>query len=39
MSLKREIGGVYDDKVPFHGRQFSLNLILPPLFVLIFKPL
>lgn len=31
-------GGVYADNVPCHARQFSLNLILPPLSVLIFKP-
>ena len=31
-------GGVYADNVPCHKRQFSLNLILPPLSVLIFKP-
>jgi 1,4-alpha-glucan branching enzyme len=31
-------GGVYADNVPCHTRQFSLNLILPPLSALIFKP-
>jgi 1,4-alpha-glucan branching enzyme len=31
-------GGVYADNVPCHARQFSLNLILPPLSVLILKP-
>ncbi len=31
-------GGVYADNVPCHGRHHSLNLILPPLSVLIFKP-
>jgi 1,4-alpha-glucan branching enzyme len=31
-------GGVYADNVPCHTRQFSLNLILPPLSVLVFKP-
>jgi len=30
-------GGVYADMVPFHGREYSLNLTLPPLSVLIFK--
>lgn len=31
-------GGVHADNVPYHARQFSLNLILPPFSVLIFKP-
>lgn len=31
-------GGVYVDNIPCHGRDFSLNLVLPPLSVLIFKP-
>jgi len=31
-------GGVYTDNIPCHARQFSLNLILPSLSVLIFKP-
>ncbi|WP_333652031.1 1,4-alpha-glucan branching protein GlgB [Dissulfurispira sp.] len=31
-------GGVYADNVPCHARQFSLNLILPPLSILILKP-
>lgn len=31
-------GGVYADSVPCHGRHYSLNLILPPLSVLILKP-
>ncbi|MCL4537419.1 MAG: 1,4-alpha-glucan branching protein GlgB [Nitrospirae bacterium] len=30
-------GGVYADSVPCHKRQYSLNLTLPPLSVLIFK--
>lgn len=30
-------GGVYADSVPCHERQYSLNLTLPPLSVLIFK--
>jgi 1,4-alpha-glucan branching enzyme len=30
-------GGLYADNVPCHARQFSLNLTLPPLSVLIFK--
>ncbi|BCB96649.1 1,4-alpha-glucan branching enzyme GlgB [Dissulfurispira thermophila] len=32
------MGGVYADDIPHHERQFSLNLTLPPLSVLIFKP-
>ncbi|MBI5211862.1 MAG: 1,4-alpha-glucan branching enzyme, partial [Nitrospirae bacterium] len=31
-------GGVYAGDVPCHKRQFSLNLTLPPLSVLILKP-
>lgn len=31
-------GGIYADNIPCHGRHYSLNLILPPLSVLIFKP-
>ncbi len=31
-------GGVYADNIPCHERHHSLNLILPPLSVLIFKP-
>ncbi len=31
-------GGVYADNVPCHARQSSLNLILPPLSILILKP-
>jgi 1,4-alpha-glucan branching enzyme len=31
-------GGVTADPVPFQGRPFSLDLVLPPLAVLVFKP-
>ncbi len=31
-------GGVYADNVPCHKRRFSLNLTLPSMSVLIFKP-
>lgn len=31
-------GGVKADKIPCHGRSYSINLILPPLSALIFKP-
>lgn len=30
-------GGVYADRVPMHGREYSLNLTLPPLSAVIFK--
>lgn len=31
-------GGIYAENIPSHNRHYSLNLILPPLSVLIFKP-
>ncbi len=30
-------GGVYSDDIPFHGRNFSINISLPPLACLYFK--
>ncbi len=32
------IGGVTAESIPSHHRQFSINLTIPPLCVLIFKP-
>ncbi|MND03791.1 1,4-alpha-glucan branching enzyme GlgB [compost metagenome] len=32
------LGGVQADAIPFHGRPFSLNLVLPPLAVIFLKP-
>jgi 1,4-alpha-glucan branching enzyme len=32
-------GGIMAEAIPWHGKPFSLNLILPPLSVLIFKPI
>jgi 1,4-alpha-glucan branching enzyme len=31
-------GGINADKIPCHGRPYSINITLPPLSVLIFKP-
>jgi 1,4-alpha-glucan branching enzyme len=31
-------GGFWSDPVPWHGRPYSLNLLLPPLAVSVFKP-
>lgn len=31
------MGGLYAEKVPFHGRNFSINLTLPPLAGMYFK--
>ncbi len=31
------MGGVYADDIPMHGRAYSLNLTLPPLGILFFK--
>jgi 1,4-alpha-glucan branching enzyme len=31
-------GGVNADTIPWHGRHYSINITLPPLTVLIFKP-
>ena len=31
-------GGLWADPVPWHGQPYSLNLTMPPLSVLIFKP-
>ncbi|MCX7989975.1 MAG: alpha amylase C-terminal domain-containing protein [Aquificaceae bacterium] len=31
------LGGVGAERLPFHGRRYSLNLTLPPLGVLVFK--
>ena len=31
-------GGVNADKIPWHGRPYSITITLPPLSVLIFKP-
>jgi len=32
-------GGFWSDAIPWHGRQYSLNLLLPPLAVSVFKPI
>ncbi|HEY8469350.1 MAG TPA: 1,4-alpha-glucan branching protein GlgB [Longimicrobiales bacterium] len=32
------LGGVQADAIPFHGRPFSLSLVLPPLAVIFLKP-
>ncbi len=32
------VGGIYAENIPSHNRHYSLNLILPPLSVLILKP-
>ncbi|HEX7090057.1 MAG TPA: 1,4-alpha-glucan branching protein GlgB, partial [Longimicrobiales bacterium] len=32
------LGGVEADAIPFHGRPFSVNLVLPPLAVIFLKP-
>ncbi len=32
------VGGTEATPVPFHGRQWSLNLVLPPLGLLVFAP-
>jgi 1,4-alpha-glucan branching enzyme len=32
-------GGINVDKIPWHGRPYSINITLPPLSVLIFKPI
>lgn len=31
-------GGINADKIPWHGRPYSITITLPPLSVLIFKP-
>lgn len=31
-------GGISAEKIPWHGRHYSINITLPPLTVLIFKP-
>lgn len=30
-------GGVLAEPVPWHGREYSLNLVLPPLSITVFK--
>jgi len=35
---KGNYGGIQAEEVPFHGRSFSINLVLPPLATVIFKP-
>ncbi|HPG38855.1 MAG TPA: 1,4-alpha-glucan branching protein GlgB [bacterium] len=37
-SNKGNMGGFHSDNVPWHGRPYSLNLIVPPLATVIFKP-
>ena len=37
-SNKGNYGGVWSDEVPWHGRSCSLNLKIPPLATMIFKP-
>jgi 1,4-alpha-glucan branching enzyme len=32
-------GGFWSDTIPWHGRPYSLNLLLPPLAVSVFKPI
>jgi len=32
------MGGFWSDPVPWHGRPYSLNLTLPPLAAVVFKP-
>jgi 1,4-alpha-glucan branching enzyme len=32
-------GGMYSEPIPSHGRDQSINITLPPLAVVIFKPL
>jgi 1,4-alpha-glucan branching enzyme len=32
------LGGVEASPIPFHGRPFSLNVVVPPLSLVIFKP-
>jgi len=32
-------GGINADEIPWHGRPYSINITLPPLSVLIFKPI
>ncbi len=31
-------GGLWSDRIPVHGRPCSLQLTLPPLAVVVFKP-
>ncbi|MDH4232426.1 MAG: 1,4-alpha-glucan branching protein GlgB, partial [Nitrospirota bacterium] len=31
-------GGVHADYIPWHGKPFSMNIVIPPLAVLYFKP-
>jgi 1,4-alpha-glucan branching enzyme len=31
-------GGLNSDKIPFHGKPYSINATLPPLSVMVFKP-
>jgi 1,4-alpha-glucan branching enzyme len=35
---KGNYGGLHTEEVPFHGRPCSINLVLPPLATVIFKP-
>jgi len=35
---KGNYGGLHAEEVPFHGRPCSINLVLPPLATVIFKP-
>jgi len=32
------MGGVEASPIPFHGRPFSLNVVVPPLILVLFKP-
>jgi 1,4-alpha-glucan branching enzyme len=32
-------GGMTSDKIPWHGKPYSINITLPPLSVLVFKPI
>lgn len=37
-SNKGNMGGFHSNNIPWHGRPYSLNLIIPPLATVIFKP-
>lgn len=37
-SNKGNFGGLDSDPIPWHGRPFSLNLKIPPLATIVFKP-
>lgn len=37
-SNKGNFGGIWSEEIPWHGRPFSLNLKVPPLSTVIFKP-